>query len=444
MEKSKKIPKSLLFLWPSRAISYGVASILLGYVSYYATDFMGISMFAAGIIFMLSKIFDGFTDIVAGYIIDKTNSKLGKGRPYELALIGYWLFIVILFSAPEMGVKTSYVYLFVTYTMINSVFLTFLNCNEPVYLSNAIDDSSQSVTILSITGFVSMIATMAASMILPQYVQTIGATKEGWRIMAIAMAIPFTLLGLLRFATVKEKKRNAVAVTEKITLKQMVKTLLSNKYILLFSIIILISNLGSNLVGTVTTYYFRYIIGDLSKASIMGLSMLAIIIVIVLTPVLSQKFGFVNVIRTTTLIGMIGYFAKILFPTNVMFLFIANIFSMLGFYTMFSFAGTFVIDCIDYGEWKEGIRSEGIISCSQSVTAKIGTAIGAGVVGVVVGMAGYDGAAAVQNIATKNTIIAMYSIVPGIFCLIQFILLRVYDLDKKLPEIREDLAKRRA
>ena len=62
-----KLPKKMIFAWPSRTIAYAVGSVLLGYVTLYATDFMGIPAATAGIIFMLSKIFDGFTDIVAGY-----------------------------------------------------------------------------------------------------------------------------------------------------------------------------------------------------------------------------------------------------------------------------------------------------------------------------------------------------------------------------------------
>ena len=67
----------------------------------------------------------------------------------------------------------------------------------------------------------------------------------------------------------------------------MLSAIMQNKYILLFSLIILISNVGSNLVNSVQTYYFQYIMGDLSLASIMSLSMLAIIIVIMLTSLVS-------------------------------------------------------------------------------------------------------------------------------------------------------------
>ncbi|HIT89086.1 MAG TPA: MFS transporter, partial [Candidatus Merdenecus merdavium] len=175
-----------------------------------------------------------------------------------------------------------------------------------------------------------------------------------------------------------------------------------------------------------------------------SLSMLAIIIVIVLTPFLSKKFGFTNVMRATTLIGAFGYLIRLFAIHNIPLLFVTNMVSMMGFYTMFSFGGTFVLECIDYGEWKTGVRSEGTIACAQSVTSKIGTAVGVGLVGVLMGISGYQGSEVVQSEGSRNMIIALFSIVPAVFCIIQFVLLKVYDLDKLLPQINKDLEERRS
>ena len=82
---------------------------------------------------------------------------------------------------------------------------------------------------------------------------------------------------------------------------------------------------------------------------------------------------------------------------------------------------------------------------NKSVTAKIGTAIGVGLIGVLMGMTGYDGSLSVQPDSANTMIIMLYSVIPAVFCLIQFILLRMYDLDKLLPQIQADLeAKRKA
>lgn len=438
----EKSSKKIFFAWPTQTISTSVAAALLGYVTFFATDFMHISAATVGIIFMISKIFDGFTDIVAGYLIDRTHTKIGKGRPYALAIIGYWITSVLFFCAPEMGVTASSIYIFVMYTLINSIFLTLINCSEPVYLANSLTDQNQSVSILAFTGFISLIFTMVASMILPILVESMGTTREGWMKISLMLAIPFTLVGMIRFLVVKERQEIGTAATS-ISVKDMIHLLGQNKYILIFAVIILLSNIGSNLVNNVQTYFFLYIMNDISLASIMSLSMLAIIVVVILTPVLSKKFGFLNVMRVTTFLGMVGYLVRLFDITNLGLLFVSNIFAMMGFYTMFSFAGTFVIDCMDYGEWKTGTRSEGTIACAQSVTAKIGTAIGVGLIGVLMGMTGYDGSLSVQPDSANTMIIMLFSVIPAGFCLVQLILLKVYDLDKLLPQIRSELKQRR-
>lgn len=71
----------------------------------------------------------------------------------------------------------SYVYLFVMYTVNVSIFSTLLNCNESVYLSNVVEKSEQSVSILSLTAIISMIVTIIASMIFPQYIAAAGTDK---------------------------------------------------------------------------------------------------------------------------------------------------------------------------------------------------------------------------------------------------------------------------
>lgn len=435
--------KKIFFAWPTQTISTSVAAALLGYVTFFATDFMHIPAATVGIIFMISKIFDGFTDVVAGYLIDRTHTKLGKGRPYALAIIGYWVTSALFFCAPEMGVTASSIYIFVMYTLINSIFLTLINCSEPVYLANSLTDQNQSVSILAFTGFISLIFTMVACMILPVLVENMGTTRAGWMKISLMLAIPFTFVGMIRFLVVKERQEIGTAATS-ISVKDMIHLLGQNKYILIFAVIILLSNIGSNLVNNVQTYFFLYIMNDISLASIMSLSMLAIIVVVILTPALSKKFGFLNVMRATTFLGMVGYLVRLFDITNLGLLFVSNIFAMMGFYTMFSFAGTFVIDCMDYGEWKTGTRSEGTIACAQSVTAKIGTAIGVGLIGVLMGMTGYDGSLSVQPDSANTMIIMLFSVIPASFCLVQLILLKVYDLDKLLPQIREELSARRS
>ncbi|MFV0361924.1 MAG: MFS transporter [Suipraeoptans sp.] len=441
--KAGKIKKSTYLAWPTRTISYAVGACLFGSITFYATDVMQLSAATVGIIFMISKIFDGFTDFVFGYFVDKLNLKSGKGRPFEFAIIGYWLTLVLMFSAPNLGINMSYIYLFIMYTLNVSVFTTMLTGCESVYLSNVVEKSEQSVSILSVTGIVSMIITIIASMIFPQLIAAAGTDKAAWTKFAIVIAIPMTVFGLIRFMVVKERHSSDAKASQKFTLKEMLSLLRQNKYILIYALISLLANFGTNFTNATSTYYYKYIMGDIGIGSIMALSMLSMVIAIGITPLISKKIGFVNTIRTYTVIGFVGYLLRLVSPSSIPVVFFANILSYVGYYPMFAMSGSFIIDCIDYGEWKTGKRSQGTIASAQTITSKIGQAIGVGGVGILMALSGYNGALAVQSSLATTVIVLEASVIPAIFLVIQFILLRLFDLDKKLPQIRKDLEQRR-
>lgn len=77
--------------------SYGlVSSFLLLYLS----DVMGLKTNIIGTLMLVSKVFDGVTDVFFGNMIDKTKSRLGKARPWMLyAQIGVSLCLVLLFQS---------------------------------------------------------------------------------------------------------------------------------------------------------------------------------------------------------------------------------------------------------------------------------------------------------------------------------------------------------
>lgn len=445
-EKKSKVSKKLLFAWPTATVSVGVAAAFIGYVTFFATDYLGISAITAGMVFMVSKIFDGVTDLIAGYLIDRTNTKMGKGRPYDLALIGYWLTIVAMFAAPQMGVTASVIYLFVMYTLCNSVFYTLFSCANAVYLANSLDNPDYSLPVLSFNGIITMVFSMVAAIAMPQVVSIFCQTRTDWAIVSVVLAIPCTLVGLIRFAVVKERKDiiSARAVNEKITVKGMVSLLVHNKYVLMFAVVLLFANIGTAASQAVGTYFALYVLGDVGFGSILSMTMLSAIIGMMVTPAIAKKVGFTNVMRACALLGVAGNLLRLFAIRNLLVLFLTGLLAMLGPYMIYMYANTFLIDCMDYGEWKNGVRSEGTVSCVSGFTSKIGTAVGAGVTSILMGLAGYVGTLETQPDSAITMIIMLYSVVPAIFCLVEFIFLRKYDLEKSIGDIRAQLEAKRS
>lgn len=95
-----------------------------------------------GTLLLVSKLFDGVTDLVAGFLVDRTNTKLGRARPYDITYALFALFTLFLFNTPRMGKTLMAVYVFVMYTLIFSVFQTLYSCASTVYLSRVIETAS--------------------------------------------------------------------------------------------------------------------------------------------------------------------------------------------------------------------------------------------------------------------------------------------------------------
>ena len=422
-------------------VSMGVGAIMVGWVTFFATDYLGLAPVTIGLLFMLSKIFDGVTDLIAGFIIDKTHSPLGKGRPFDLAMIGYWACVILMFLVPIMGKGLTYAWIFIMFTLANSVFQTLLSCANTAYMANVIDRPDQTLLTNAITGIISMIVSTAGGVMLPQLAATMGTSREGWGKIALILGIPALMIGMLRFFLVKEKA-NRREHMDVFRFKDTVTVVTHNKYIVMVALVILVSNIGYYSISGVTSYYCTYILGDVGVASVMSLVMLSTVISLILTPILAPKIGLAKFIRILSVLAIGASLARLIAPTNLVLQLISGFMIVPGFLTTWLYLSTFTIDCIDYGEWNTGIRSEGSTTCIPSFCSKVGSAFGSGLVGVLMGLSGYNGSLTVQPASAQRMLIVMFSVIPAIFGVIQYVVLRFYDLDAKIPEIRKQLAEK--
>jgi sugar (glycoside-pentoside-hexuronide) transporter len=444
-----KLKKRFLLKWGSLNLSQSGAWILIGFISLYATDVMGLGVGAVGIAILISKLFDGVTDIIVGVMIDRTRSKLGKARPYTLGIIGFWISIALAFSMPSMSRFVGIIYLTVMYILIYSVFGTFVACAETPYLSNVLDDPRQSMSANSFSGVVTAIGSLAFSIVLPQLIASAGEDPGKWRVIAWSMAVPLALIGCIRFLGCKEKVEKlayseSVAKKNAVSTKEMIRLLLNNKYMLILSFLLLISTFGSNLGALSTSYYSKYIMGDIGVGSVLALAMLPLIIAMAFAPVLVRKFGMKKVIYGVIFMGVAGSLLRLVNVENLGVVFLSSVLSNMGFPAFTIFVNTMVLDCMDYGEYQYNIRLEGSLASVQSVFNKIGTAFGTAAGGMLLAWAGYDGTLEVQSKSALNMIVGLATWIPVILLVLFFITYLFYDLDKKLPGIRRELESKRA
>lgn len=436
----KKLGMKFKLLFSTKMIAVCVFGALMGHVTYYATNYMGMAPSVVGIVFMISKIFDGVTDFIAGIIIDRTHSRWGQARPYDLALIGYGVSIVLIYSAPDLSPTASVIYLFVMYTMVNSVFSTLTSCNEAPYVSNALETSENCVDLVSFTSIISLIFTVAASILVPQLMATLGQTKKGWTWLALVLVVPVTIIGLLRFLFIKEVRVTEKVKEEKVSIKGEIGLLFKNKYALIIGFMLLLSNICAN-IGNMD-YYCQFYFGNIGLGSVFALSAVSVLVALILIPKLAHHFGMMRVLRIMTMIGAIGNLCRYFVPYNILVAFISSMASNLGFYPIWFMASAVIVDTMDYGEWKYGNRAQGILSCVSGIASKLGTALGAGLQGIFLGIAGYQGELAVQSESSMKMILGLVTWVPALICALTFIVSLFYDLDEKLPMIRRKLKER--
>lgn len=150
--ENEVLPKWMKWVWTGRGIGYSLNVVLILQLTYYCTDILGMSAALVGTLLLASKVFDGVTDLIAGTIIDRTHSRWGKARPYDIFLPLMWIGTVLLFSVPNFGIIGKSIYIFIMYALVNSVCNTFLMAADPIFLGRTIRKEENRISLTSIPG----------------------------------------------------------------------------------------------------------------------------------------------------------------------------------------------------------------------------------------------------------------------------------------------------
>lgn len=444
--QKNKIPMKVKLGWSSSAFSLAVSFAIVAYISFYATDVMGLNIGVIGVLLLLSKVFDGFTDVIMGAVIDKTKTRWGKARPWALAVIPYWVVIALQFSAPRFGSGSAagYVYFFALYVLTNSVFATMYYCSEAPYMANALEDGSGSITLLSFSSVISTLGGLVGGIMLPQLASSAGSDPSAWAKMSWTVAIPMMIIGSLRFFLVKEIRDTSVEQEKTASMKELLMAIRQNKYIFIVAVLVFISYLATGLSGQVATYYNQYILGDLGMGSVLSLALFPVVIVMILMPMLSRKVTMKKTVNALMIIGIVGALLRFLSPSSLLVCFISTCMTSISFQVYYGIATTHIIECMDYGEWKSGIRVEGLMGSVSSVMNKVGSGVGVAVASGLMAAAGYSGTAETISSTALGMIIALTTVVPAILGIIFLVIFHKYDLESQIGKIRDELAEKRA
>ncbi|WP_459481066.1 MFS transporter [Clostridium saccharoperbutylacetonicum] len=441
----------------SQKISYGfgnlAANLLLttanAFISYFYTESVGITVATVGIILLAGRVLDGIADIAMGMIVDKTKSKYGKARPWLLRMaIPYGLAIVLLFSAPAFGESGKVVYALVTYLFAMFIF-TGINVPYNTLMALETQDQKERSKLSSFRTAFGFLGALAVNMITMPIVSALGGGKQGWFITAIIYGVISILLYLNCFKNSKEinasnDEFNAVEVQgPKTSLKDGIIGLFKNKYWVLVIILILVANLNSGL-GGVNVYYAQYILGDPNLVGLIGLaSFLPIIVGVLLSGPILVKFGKRNSSIGGAVLTLIGCGIIMVGPSSIPMVMAGLIIKGLGAAPMLIASYAMLGDTIEYGEWKNGTRAEGLTFSAASFGEKVGTGLGGAVLGGILAAGGYIGGQATQSASAITSIKFSFVHAPIMLSIVMIVLLIMYKLDAEYPKILAELKERK-
>lgn len=424
--------------WQSRAVSLGCITIVYGYLMVYCTNTLGLSSALVGSMLLISKVFDGVTDLFAGYIIDNTNTRFGKARPYEFAIIGVWFFTWLLFSCPTSWSYTvKAVWVFVIYTFVNSILATLLNTNQTAYIVRAFPNMNQIVKVNSYGGIVVTLGCAVVSMTFPQLMGTMATSGAGWSRMLAIFAIPLALIGILRFVLVKETVEVDAKSDGKMNFSEMVEVLKHNKYIYFSAALAILYNMSLGM--NASSYYFTYVVGDIGKYTLIAALSMPLLIVMFIFPALMKKIPISRIIMLGAVLGVIGYLLNFVAGDNVVLLMVAGALYSLAGLPIAYISGMIILDCAEYNSLTGKRRAESTMSALSSFGSKVGQGVGSALLGIILGIGGFissEDASVIQPDSAIFTIKLLYSVIPAILFLAIFIVMYFYKLDKVLPELR--------
>lgn len=443
MEKKVKNPDNKLgfgklLLWQTSSVSVALSALVLGFVTIYCTDTLGLDPALVGTLFMVSKLVDGVTDVVAGFIIDRTQTRWGKGRPYEIFMVFLWLSTWLLFSCPTgFSTTAKCIWVFCMYVFMNAVCTTFLNGNNVVYMVRAFKSKEQQVKLTAYGSFFTMGAGLAFNIMFPMAMAKIATSAAGWSRLIGMMAVPLTLIGLIRMLTIKEQyhSEEVSAETEKLKLSDITTLAKTNKPMILVSVARFLQNAVAGM--GVAVYYWTYIVGNVALMGVTAVTTVLGLPLAFFMPVMRRKMGMKKMVICGFVFSAFGYLIMFFAGGNLIPVVVATLITSIGVIPFTMMFNMFIVDCADYNEFKGIPRMEGTMGSLTGLASKIGSAFGGFILGILMSLSGYDGTAAVQTDGALLMIRMLASLVPLAVFAVIILLLRKYTLDEEMQAVRD-------
>jgi len=434
-----------------RDMVYAIVSMFL---IFYLTDVINLStrtMWWIAAIILAARIFDALTDPLMGFIVDNTNTRWGKFKPWlTIGAISSPIFTILLFTDLNLQ-GTAYIAAFaviyfmwgISYTTHDISFWSMLPAltvdqKEREKIGSLARICANAGLFFVVVGIVPITGMLG---------EKFGSIQSGYFVFSIfisvfmAMCLCITIFGVKETGIVVQKKQST-------PIRELLRIIIQNDQLFFTAI-----SLSLFMIGYITTtsfglYYFKYAYGDEGMFSIFSLILgVSQLTGLALFPLFSKKFDR-KTLYTAAVISMVaGYIIFFFAPvTTMLFIGIAGVLIFFGQAFIQLLMTMFIADTVDYGHWKLKKRNDSITFSLQPLIYKLGGAIGTGVVSAIIIVSGIKDAGSAADVTQQGLLmmkIAMF-IFPMLCFVASYIVYRMkFKIDEKFyAQILSDLRER--
>ncbi|KRG11244.1 MFS transporter [Staphylococcus sp. NAM3COL9] len=401
-------------------------TFIASFITIYMTDVVGIAGAVIGTIILICRFADGFSDLFMGSIIDNTNTKMGKAKPWVFwtaPILGILTFL--LFNVPQsLGDTGKIIYIFSIYFLISVVFYTANNVAYSSLISFMTKNDTDRISLGSIRFIFSNLSVLCISTFTTYLVSGFGDNQQGWTytamIYAALCAIPLMITGYFvkerNVATkqYKETSKNTNDNTNKeknknkrIPFTLILKVLITEKYFVIAIVLYLLWYLRQT-DNSMRIYYATYIFKEPNIMAILSIATLVpTILGLLFAAKFAEKVGIKQSIIIGIIISIISYVVMAVFSENLTMLVIGLAIHGVGLVPFTAALSGIVADIGDIIYWKTGVPVQGSVFSLASAGMKIGSGLQSAIVGWSLSIGGYVAGATIQSESTIFAIKAM-------------------------------------
>ena len=416
------------------------------YLTVYYTDALLLDTAAVGLITLASKFIDAITDVLMGIVVDKTELKSGKCRPYFLiGALPLAFFAVLTFLLPSFVSNDKVLmilFAFITFNLVSTCY-TIVNTPLSAILPSLSSDQKERNVLVTFRMVMAAVGSFCVTFFALPLINSFGGKKD---LFSYAWAVGIFSIGavlLLVFSYANTREVVKPIKEDKIKLKDGIKAI--NGQYILFVITMFIYLLGFAVKQAGVFYYYNYYIGDIGSLkveeiiSIQALvTSLSMVVGQLTIPFFCKIMGKKKSAILMNFIALAGNVIFIFCGANLIWLCVGTVFVWfpLGYLMGIRFA--LLADVVEYCELRSGIRAAGILSSLDSFLAKLAFGFNVTVMLGLMEIGGYDANSDIQTETEKLFIQMGFVGVPIVCIIVTIILLLFFKFDKELPKMKAE------